>query len=94
MLGRKKYAIIITASNNNNFNVVLPVLFLIFAPYSAIFTNKRVLIRPVSKTPIYMTLIGAIISPSLAQTADLLNRRISSFLTESAESLVGKSIEL
>lgn len=62
--------------------------------FDAIFTNKRVLIRPVSKTPIYMTLIGAIISPSLAQTADLLNRRISSFLTESAESLVGKTIDV
>jgi hypothetical protein len=62
--------------------------------FDAIFTNKRVLIRPISKTPIYMTLIGAIISPSLAQTADLLNRRISSFLTESAESLVGKTIDV
>lgn len=62
--------------------------------FDAIFTNKRVLIRPVSKTPIYMTLIGAVISPTLAQTADLLNRRISSFLTESAESLVGKSIDV
>ena len=62
--------------------------------FDAIFTNKRVLIRPVSKTPFYMTLIGAVISPSLAQTADLLNRRISSFLTESAESLVGKTIDV
>jgi light-regulated signal transduction histidine kinase (bacteriophytochrome) len=41
-----------------------------------------------------MTLLGALISPSLAQTADLLNRKISSFLTESAESLVGKSIDV
>jgi hypothetical protein len=62
--------------------------------FDAIFTNKCVLIRPVSKTPIYMTLLGALISPSLAQTADLLNRKISSFLTESAESLVGKSIDV
>jgi hypothetical protein len=62
--------------------------------FDAIFTNKRVLIRPVSKTPIYMTLIGALISPSLAETADLLNRRISSFLSESSDNLLGKSIDV
>jgi len=62
--------------------------------FDVIFTNKNVLIRPVSNTIIYMTLIGAVISPALAQTADLLNRRISSFLNDSAESLVGKTIDV
>lgn len=62
--------------------------------FDAIFTNKRVLIRPVSKIPAHMWVLGALISPSLATTADLLNRKVSSFLTSPSESLIGKSVEL
>ncbi len=62
--------------------------------FDAIFTNKRVLIRPVSKIPAHMWMLGALISPSLATTADLLNRKVSSFLTSPSDSLIGKSVEL
>jgi hypothetical protein len=62
--------------------------------FDAIFTSQRVLIRPVSKTPIHLTLVAALITPSLARAAELLNRQIHSFLTESSKSLVGKTIDV
>jgi hypothetical protein len=61
--------------------------------FDAIFTTKRVLIRPVSKMPNNLWMLGALIHPGLAQTADLLNKRISSFLSASATSLVGKEMD-
>lgn len=61
--------------------------------FDAIFTTKRVLIRPVSKAPADMWIVGALISPGLAETADLMSRRISSFLTTPTEGLIGKSVD-
>jgi zinc-ribbon domain len=52
--------------------------------FDAIFTSKRVLLRPVSKSS----------SPGLAQAADLLGKKISSFLSESSTNLVGKSVDV
>jgi hypothetical protein len=62
--------------------------------FDAIFTSRRVLIRPVSKTPTHIWLLGALITPALAQTADYLGKRISSFLTARSDTLVGKSIDV
>jgi hypothetical protein len=62
--------------------------------FDAIFTSKCVLIRPVSKAPAHMWLLGALITPGLAQTADLLGRKISSFLSANSDNLVGSSIDV
>lgn len=62
--------------------------------FDVIFTSKRVLLRPVSKSSSHAWILGALITPGLAQAADLLGRRISSFLSESSTNLVGKSIDV
>lgn len=62
--------------------------------FDAIFTTRRVLIRPVSKAPAHAWMLGALITPGLAQAADMLGKKISSFLSESSNNLVGKSIDV
>ncbi len=62
--------------------------------FDAIFTNKRVLLRPVSKAPAHAWILGALITPGLAQAADMLGKKISSFLSESSTNLVGKSVDV
>lgn len=62
--------------------------------FDAIFTTKRVLLRPVSKSSSHAWILGALITPGLAQAADLLGKKVSSFLSESSTNLVGKSIDV
>ncbi len=62
--------------------------------FDAIFTSKRVLLRPVSKSSSHAWILGALITPGLAQAADLLGKKVSSFLSESSTNLVGKSVDV
>jgi hypothetical protein len=62
--------------------------------FDVIFTTKRVLLRPVSKSSSNAWILGALITPGLAQTADLLGKKVSSFLSESSTNLVGKSLDV
>ncbi len=61
--------------------------------FDAIFTDKRILIRPVSKSPQHLWMLGALITPGLASTADLIGKRLTSFLSSSATALVGNPID-
>ena len=62
--------------------------------FDAIFTSKRVLLRPVTKSSSHAWILGALITPGLAEAADFLGKKISSFLSESSTNLVGKSIDV
>jgi hypothetical protein len=62
--------------------------------FDAIFTDKHVFIKPVCKTPFYATAMAAITLPMFAETVDLLSKRVTSFLNDPAESLVGKPVEI
>jgi hypothetical protein len=62
--------------------------------FDAIFTSKRVLIRPVSTSSAHTWMLGALITPGLAQAADLIGKRVASFLSEKGDSLVGKTIDV
>jgi len=62
--------------------------------FDAIFTRKRVLLRPVSKSPAHVWILGALITPGLAEATDLLGKKISSLLSETSANLVGQAIDV
>jgi len=62
--------------------------------FDAIFTANCVLIRPVSKAFAHSWIFGALITPGLAETADMIGKKVSSFLTDSSNNLLGKPVDL
>jgi hypothetical protein len=63
--------------------------------FDAIFTEKHILIKPVSKVPLYATAITMLSTPLfLGGAVEVISEKITSFLAASSKDLVGTSVEI